>query len=123
MIGDYEKVGWTPTNLQPVNGFNLQKLDEKIDEVDKHLLNVKALKGDDGKTAYQVAVDNGFSGSIIDWLNSLRGEQGEQGIKGDKGENGFLLSDDNTFTGATTFNGRTTLNNIPQNVIGSIWIS
>lgn len=36
-----------------------------------------------GKSAYQIAVDNGFVGSVQDWLNSLKGE------KGDKGQQGF----------------------------------
>ena len=53
--------------------------------------------GADGKSAYEIAVDNGFEGSITEWLLSLTGEQGEQGnegptgpqgIKGDQGEQG-----------------------------------
>jgi len=47
-IGDYEKVGWSPTNLQPVNGFNLQKVDVKLDEVDKMMSNIIQLKGEKG---------------------------------------------------------------------------
>ena len=31
-------------------------------------------RGETGKSAYQVAVDNGFSGDENDWLNSLRPE-------------------------------------------------
>ena len=31
------------------------------------------IKGDDGKSAYQIALDNGFSGTEDEWLNSLRG--------------------------------------------------
>ena len=73
----------------------------------------KGDKGDEGNSAYQVALDHGFSGSEVDWLNSLEGEKGEKGdlgptpfqewlangntgdfddylddIKGDKGEGG-----------------------------------
>lgn len=47
--------------------------------------------GADGKSAYQVALDLGFTGSQEQWLNSLhgmRGEQGRQGDRGEKGENG-----------------------------------
>lgn len=32
--------------------------------------------GSDGKSAYQVALDNGFVGSEQDWLASLKGEPG-----------------------------------------------
>lgn len=50
--------------------------------------------GTAGKTAYQVAVDNGYSGSQFAWLASLvgqqgvKGDQGIQGIKGDQGVKG-----------------------------------
>lgn len=32
--------------------------------------------GEDGKNAYQIAVDNGYSGSVTDWLAELKGEPG-----------------------------------------------
>lgn len=35
--------------------------------------------GSDGKSAYQLAVQNGFQGSLSDWLNSLKGQPGEAG--------------------------------------------
>lgn len=41
--------------------------------------------GDPGKSAYQVAVDNGFSGTQAQWLASLVGTQGPQGIPGPAG--------------------------------------
>lgn len=42
----------------------------------------------DGKSAYEVAVKNGFEGTEAEWLESLKGEQGEQGIQGEKGDKG-----------------------------------
>jgi hypothetical protein len=38
-----------------------------------------------GKSAYEVAVESGFSGSQSEWLASLVGPQGAQGTKGDQG--------------------------------------
>lgn len=35
--------------------------------------------GKDGKSAYQLAVDNGYPSSLDTWLASLKGEQGEKG--------------------------------------------
>ena len=32
--------------------------------------------GEDGKNAYQIAVDNGYSGSVTEWLAELKGEPG-----------------------------------------------
>ena len=53
--------------------------------------------GADGKSAYQIALDNGFEGTETEWLASLKGDkgdkgdtgaQGEQGLPGEKGEKG-----------------------------------
>lgn len=38
--------------------------------------------GDQGLSAYQVAVNAGFSGSVSEWLASLVGDKGEKGDKG-----------------------------------------
>lgn len=38
--------------------------------------------GADGKSAYEIAVENDFSGSEAEWLESLRGETGPQGPTG-----------------------------------------
>ena len=45
--------------------------------------------GADGKSAYQIAVDNGYSGTEVQWLASLKGETGAKGDKGDKGDTGL----------------------------------
>lgn len=45
-------------------------------------------KGDDGRSAYEVAVDNGFIGTEQEWLASLKGDTGLQGPKGDTGAQG-----------------------------------
>lgn len=41
-----------------------------------------------GKSAYEIAVENGFEGSEAEWLESLKGAQGAQGEKGDTGARG-----------------------------------
>lgn len=41
-----------------------------------------------GKSAYEIAVINGFKGTETEWLESLKGADGETGAKGDKGEKG-----------------------------------
>ena len=38
--------------------------------------------GKDGKSAYEIAVKNGFEGTEEEWLTSLVGEKGEQGAQG-----------------------------------------
>ena len=46
-------------------------------------------KGKDGKSAYEIAVNYGFTGTIEEWLESLKGETGAQGPQGEKGEQGI----------------------------------
>ena len=58
------------------------------DENGNRLLNIVLPKGDQGLSAYELAVLNGYTGTIADWFNSLKGEQGIQGEKGDTGEKG-----------------------------------
>ena len=44
--------------------------------------------GLDGKSAYQVWVENGNAGTVSDFLNSIKGSTGPQGEKGDTGDIG-----------------------------------
>lgn len=53
--------------------------------------------GEDGLSAYEVAVTNGFIGSEVEWLASLKGDTGEKGEPGIDGIDG----DDNVYIGTT----------------------
>ena len=57
--------------------------------------------GTDGKSAYEIAVDNGFVGTETEWLESLKGEQGEAGrsitgITTDENNNVIVTFSDNS---------------------------
>lgn len=54
----------------------------------EQLAALKGEKGDEGKSAYQVAVENGYEGTKEEWLASLEGPQGEQGEQGPQGPQG-----------------------------------
>ena len=41
-----------------------------------------------GKSAYELAVEQGYTGTVGEWLASLKGEQGIQGIQGEQGVQG-----------------------------------
>ena len=80
--------------------------------------------GSDGKSAYQIALDNGFEGTETEWLESLKGEQGVQGIQGETGSTGadgfspaakveqtddgaiITITDKNGTTNVTVLNGK-----------------
>ena len=49
------------------------------------------LPGKDGKSAYQIAVAQGFAGSEADWLASLKGEKGDKGDAGAGGSGDSAL--------------------------------
>ena len=48
----------------------------------------KGDKGADGKSAYQIAVDNGYVGNESAWVASLKGDKGDTGAQGPKGIQG-----------------------------------
>lgn len=52
------------------------------------LLALTGPAGADGKSAYQVAVQQGFTGTISQWLDSLRGANGQTGATGPQGPSG-----------------------------------
>lgn len=62
----------------------------------------RGLKGDNGKSAYQVAVDNGFVGTEQQWLASLKGDKGDKGDSGINGKSAYQIAVDNGFSGTET---------------------
>lgn len=105
-------VNRTGTDAQPVLNFGIPKGDTgNAGDIDLSTYATKAYvnseidkveltpgpKGADGLSAYEVARNNGFSGTEYGWLNSLigttgpegpQGATGPQGPKGDKGDPG-----------------------------------
>lgn len=70
----------------------------------------QGLRGNDGKTAYQIYVDSLQEGDTQlteqQWIASLKGEKGdrgEQGLKGDKGETGLKGDKGDPFTIRKTY--------------------
>lgn len=57
----------------------LQKIDEKAESIQN---------GADGLSAYEIAKENGFSGTETEWLASLKGDRGDTGLQGIRGEKG-----------------------------------
>ena len=48
-----------------------------------------ASKGLDGKSAFEIAVEHGFVGTEMEWLESLRGTDGKDGLPGKDGADGL----------------------------------
>ncbi len=49
---------------------------------------LESLQGDDGLSAYELAVQNGYNGTVVMWLESLRGADGKDGKDGRDGVDG-----------------------------------
>ena len=95
-----------------------------------------ALKGEPGKSAYEVAVENGYSGSEQQWISSLTGVPGETPYIGANG-NWFIGAIDtevkagaitsyNDLTDKPTLNGDTIegdmeISSIPLSVIDNLF--
>ena len=61
----------------------MRENDTEIREMINSIADGNGLKGEDGKSAYDIAKENGFEGNEQEWLLSLKGEVGPQGDKGD----------------------------------------
>lgn len=61
---------------------------EKGDKGDTGAAGPKGATGADGKSAYEVAVAGGYSGTEVQWLASLKGAKGDTGAKGETGAAG-----------------------------------
>lgn len=61
--------------------------------VDEYLVANPPASGEDGKSAYEIAVKNGFSGTETQWLESLQGEPGTAGYTPAKGTDYFTEAD------------------------------
>ena len=87
--------------------------------VQASLAGAGALKGDEGKSAYEIAQKNGFSGTETEWLESLRGQAGETPHIGANG-NWFIGSADTNISSRpildyTLLENKPTLNGIEIN--------
>ncbi|WP_396427400.1 hypothetical protein [Limosilactobacillus fermentum] len=80
--------GSTPTIDQPTGHWFINGSDTGTQAVAKD--------GKDGKSAYQLAVDNGYPSDLDHWLASLKGG------KGDKGDSAITVKVGTTSTGDTT---------------------
>lgn len=49
---------------------------------------VTKISGSSGKSAYEIAVEEGFEGTQQEWLESLKGKDGAKGADGKDGING-----------------------------------
>ncbi|WP_264754069.1 ESPR domain-containing protein, partial [Acinetobacter venetianus] len=90
-------------------GSAFSAVNTKLTSLQSQIDSLPTGAGVDGKSAYEIAQDNGFSGDETQWLASLKGDKGDKGdtgatgatgAQGDKGDKG-----DTGATGATGAQG------------------
>lgn len=89
---------FTPEQLASLKGDKGDKGDNGIDGkdgADGHtpVKGIDYFDGVNGKSAYQIAVDNGFIGTEAEWLASLRGADGKDGVQPDWNQNDETAQD------------------------------
>lgn len=77
-------------------GSTIPKLYDYFKQIDDYIEELKSggtqgPKGEDGESAYEIAVRNGFEGTEQEWLESLKGEKGDKGDKGEPGTDGVSV--------------------------------
>lgn len=84
-------VATNPDNLDSVIDHILSQVSAGTDGIDgiQGLQGEPGIDGIDGLSAYELAVDAGYVGTLDQWLTDLIGERGEQGIQGLPGADGL----------------------------------
>lgn len=92
---DYIKKLSSKQNAEEGKGLSTNdftdELKEKLESLDKGTKGEqgqKGEKGDAGLSAYDLAVQRGYSGTLSEWLKSLKGDAGERGKTGKAGRDG-----------------------------------
>lgn len=87
----------------------LTTLTAKSEELEKKVTSLevtggaKGDKGEDGKSAYELAKEGGYTGTKEEWLQTLKGEAGPQGPIGPQGPQGLKGEMGSPFSIAKTF--------------------
>ncbi|MDX9848105.1 MAG: collagen-like protein [Tenuifilaceae bacterium] len=92
-VGTYSQISWSSANfylkieLDASGGSNFTEMG--ITQLMSVPFANFAFDGNEGKSAYQIWLSLGFTGTEQDFISSLKGATGETGPKGEKGEPGM----------------------------------
>ncbi|MBQ6944800.1 MAG: collagen-like protein [Ruminococcus sp.] len=79
-------------NVPPTPDLYAQLLAEMkklLSEVQNGSNGTNGKDGENGLSAYELAIQNGFTGTLTEWLNSLKGADGKDGVDGKDGADGL----------------------------------
>ena len=75
-------------NVPPTPDLYAQLLAEIKKIISESRSGINGKDGENGLSAYELAIQNGFTGTLIEWLESLKGADGINGINGKNGVDG-----------------------------------
>ena len=75
-------------NVPPTPDLYAQLLAEIKKIISESGNGINGKDGENGLSAYELAVQNGFTGTLTEWLESLKGDDGKDGIDGVNGKDG-----------------------------------
>ena len=87
-LDDFDFSEFATEELVEELAAEMRENDAEIREMINSIAEGNGIKGEDGKSAYEVAKENGFIGTEQEWLDSLKGEVGPMGPVGPQGEVG-----------------------------------
>ena len=82
-------------------GITKEQLTNTVGQIKEYVDSKAGTSGSAGKSAYEIAVDNGFTGTEDQWLESLKGEKGTSITSITKDDNDNIIV---TFSDHTTQN-------------------
>lgn len=78
-------------------------LTAKLDAMDTAIANAQAgADGEDGASAYEIAIANGYTGTVTEWLDSLHGTDGTDGADGADGASAYDIAVANGYNGTVS---------------------
>lgn len=96
-------------NYRNENKWLSDKIDEKANSNDVYtkaesdakfaLIGAGGTSGANGLSAYELAVQNGYEGTVTEWLASLQGQDGVDGVNGLDGLSAYQIALNNGFVG------------------------
>lgn len=72
----------TISSIVPIDGGNRVTFSYTLDDGTVKTSTMDVMNGQDGKSPYELAVANGYTGTETEWLESLKGEEGYTPQKG-----------------------------------------
>ena len=86
-------------NVPPTPDLYAQLLAEIKKIISESGNGINGKDGENGLSAYELAVQNGFTGTLTGWLESLKGADGINGINGKNGLSAYEIALKNGFVG------------------------